>query len=100
MSNQSIDSILELFSKEHFQEALDAIDELIIDEPNDALLFNIRGACYAGLGQLIVAKKNYIKATEFNPQYSKAHFNLAGVLHELDEFDNSKIGRASCRERV
>jgi len=84
-----VDDILALFSKEQFQEALDALEELISEKPNDALLFNIRGACFAGLGQIILAKENYEKAIVLNPEYSKAHFNLAGALHELDEFDAS-----------
>ena len=89
MSNNNIESILALFSKEQFNEALDAIQGLIINDPNDALLFNIRGACYAGLDQLNLAKENYEKAIALNPGYAKAHYNLAGALHELDEFDAS-----------
>ena len=46
MSISNIDSIVALFSSEKFQDALNAIEELIVDNPNDALLFNIRGACY------------------------------------------------------
>ena len=89
MSISYIDSIITLFSSEKFQDALNAIEELIIESPNDALLFNIRGACYAGLNQLNLAIENYKKAIAINPEYSKAHFNLAGVYHELDEFDAS-----------
>ena len=87
MSNISIDSIIALFSSEKFQDALNAIEGLIYENPNDAVLFNIRGACYAGLNQINLAKENYEKAIAINPEYSKAHFNLAGVFHELDDFD-------------
>mgnify|MGYP000436020945 FL=1 len=55
MSN-NIESILALFSKQQFNEALDATQELITTNPNDALLFNIRGACFAGLNKLNLAK--------------------------------------------
>ena len=89
MSSKSIDSIIELFSQKQYEEALDAIEELINDLSNDALLFNIRGACYAGLGELKIAKENYVKATTLNPEYSKAYFNLGGVLHDLEEYDDS-----------
>jgi len=89
MSNNNIESILALFSKQHFNEALDATQELIINNPNDALLFNIRGACFAGLNKLNLAKESYIKAIGLNPDYAKAHYNLAGALHELNEFDAS-----------
>ena len=89
MPKKEIESILALFSKEHFKEALDALEELIIDEPYDSLLFNIQGACYAGLNQLNLAQENYEKAIALNPDYSKAHYNLAGIFHELEEFDAS-----------
>ena len=89
MYSEKIESILALFSKNEFQKALDAIEEVINDDPNISMLFNIRGACYAGLNQLNIAKENYKKAISISPEYSKAHFNLAGVLHELDEFDAS-----------
>ena len=85
----NIDSIIALFSLKKFQDALSAIDELIVENPNDALLFNIRGACYAGLDKINLARDNYEKAIELNPEYSKAHFNLAGVLHEQEEYDAS-----------
>ena len=87
MSISNIDSIVALFSSGKFQDALNAIEESIIENQNDALLFNIRGACYAGLNQINLAIENYKKAIAINPEYSKAHFNLAGVFHELDDFD-------------
>ena len=59
MSNQSLDLILDLFSKKQFQEALNAIEEVVLDKSKEALLFNIRGACYAGLNNLKKAKENY-----------------------------------------
>lgn len=89
MTNSKIESIIALFSSEKFQDALNAIEELIVENPNDALLFNIRGACFAGLNQINLAKENYEKAIAINPEYSKAHFNLAGVFHELEEYDAS-----------
>jgi Tfp pilus assembly protein PilF len=89
MSSKNIESIIALFSKEHFQEALDALEELINDRPNDALLFNVRGACFAGLDQMNLAKENYEKAIKLNPGYAKAHYNLAGALLEINEFDSS-----------
>ena len=89
MSINSVDSIIALFSNDRFQEALNAIEELIVDSPNEALLFNIRGACYAGLNQINLARENYEKAIALKPDYSKAHFNLAGIFHELEEYESS-----------
>ena len=46
-----INSIIALFSKGQIQEALGAVEALIKSYPNDPVLLNISGACYAGLGQ-------------------------------------------------
>jgi predicted O-linked N-acetylglucosamine transferase (SPINDLY family) len=89
MPINNIDSIIALFSSDMFEDALDAIEELIEEHPKDAVLFNIRGACYAGLQQMNLAVENYEKAIELNPEYAKPYYNLAGVLHEINEFDAS-----------
>lgn len=89
MSKNNIDSIIALFTSEKFQDALNAIEKLIVKDQNDALLFNIRGACFAGINEINLAKENYEKAIAINPEYSKAHFNLAGVFHELKDFNAS-----------
>ena len=62
---------------------------LIKDYPNESLLFNLSGACYAGLGQFDAAVKDYEKAIAIKPDYSKAHFNLGCTLQELGQLDAS-----------
>jgi protein O-GlcNAc transferase len=84
-----IKPILELFSSGQTQEALDAVEALIKDYPNESLLFNISGACYAGLGQFDTAVRDYEKAIAIKPDYSKAHFNLGDTLQELGQLDAS-----------
>ena len=82
-----IKPILELFSNGEIQEALDAVEVLIKAYPNESLLFNISGACYAGLGQFDAAINNYKKSLAIKPDYAEAHNNLAGTLHELGQLD-------------
>jgi len=55
--------------------------------PEEAILFNIQGACYAGLENYKDAIESYEMAIVRNPNYAKAHFNLAGTLHEIEELD-------------
>ena len=86
---EQINPILELFNKGQAQKALDSIDIILKDYPNESLLFNIRGACYAALGQLDSAVENYEKAVYINPDYAKAHYNLGGAFQEIDQLDNS-----------
>jgi len=82
-----INSVIELFSKGEINLAFDAVQGLLKDYPDDSLLLNISGACYASLGQLDEAIKNYKMAIAINPNYAKAHFNLAGTLQDLGQLD-------------
>ena len=76
---EQINSIITLFSNGHTQEALDSVRTLIKDYPNEPVLYNISGACYAGLGQLDTAVKNYEKTSSaIKPDYAEAHNNLGG----------------------
>ena len=84
-----INSIISLFSSGQTQEALGAVKALIIDYPNDPVLFNICGACYASLGQLDEAVRNYENSISIKPDYSKAHFNLGATLQELGRLDDA-----------
>ena len=86
---EQIDYVLNLFKSDQIQQALDFIDTLSKDYPDESLLFNIRGACYAGLGQLDIAVQNYEKALSIKPDYAKAHYNLGGALQELDKLHDS-----------
>ena len=86
---EQIDYALNLFKSDQIQQALDFIDTLSKDYPDESLLFNIRGACYAGLGRLDIAVHSYEKALSIKPDYAKAHYNLGGVLQELDKLHDS-----------
>ena len=84
-----INYILNLFKSNQIQEALDFIDTLSKNYPDNSLLFNIRGACYVGLGQLDIAVQNYEKSLSIKPDYAKAHYNLGSVLEELGRLRDS-----------
>ena len=89
LSQEKINSVMELFSNGNYEKALKTLSFLMETYPNNSLLFNIKGACYAGLGQLENAVKSYKKAVLINPKYSKAHYNLGGAFHELGALDDS-----------
>jgi len=82
-----INSVIELYSNGQIQEALDSVEALIKNYPNEALLYNICGACYAGLGQLDAAVKRYEKSLAIKPDYAEAHNNLAVTFQELGQLD-------------
>jgi protein O-GlcNAc transferase len=84
-----INSVIELYSNNLMQEALDAVETLIKDYSNEAVLYNISGACYAAQGQLDTAVKRYEQSLNINPYYAEAHNNLGGTLHELGQLDEA-----------
>ena len=86
---EQIKYILNLFKSNQIQEALDFINTLSKDYPENSLLFNIRGACYAGLGQLDIAVQNYEKALSIKPDYAKAYYNLGIALQEFGKLHDS-----------
>jgi len=89
LPQEKINPILELFTNGQIQEALDAVDVLSENYPDDSLLFNIRGACFAGLGQNDAAVESYKKAVLLKPSYAKAHYNLGGALQETGQLDEA-----------
>jgi protein O-GlcNAc transferase len=86
-----INEILDHFSSGKIQETLDALDRLAIDFPSEALLFNIRGACYCELGKFEKGIENYLKSISIDKNYAKAHYNLAVAYSEIKKNDCSII---------
>jgi len=86
---EEISSVISLFSQGNIQEALNSSEVLIKTYPTEATLFNIRGACFAELKFFDDAIVNYKKALNINPDYAKAHFNLAGTFQDLEKFDDA-----------
>ena len=81
-SQNLVKPILELFADGKIQDALDASKKLRKMHPNDPLLLNIIGACQAEKNEFDQAIGSYKEALEMNPNYAKAHYNLAAVFHK------------------
>ena len=84
-----ISSITELFARGELKDALEHTNALIKNYPDDSLLLNIRGACYAGMGQLDYAIRDYHKAISIKPDYYKAHYNLGSAFQEVGQLEAS-----------
>ncbi|HIB76048.1 MAG TPA: tetratricopeptide repeat protein, partial [Flavobacteriales bacterium] len=87
LTQAQIDSVIELFSNGHYQQALDTGNLLITEYPNEALLYNISGACFRGLGQLEAAVKHFEQALEIKPYSAEPHNNLGITLKELGQLE-------------
>ena len=84
---EQINPIIALISSGQTQEALDSVEVLIKDYPNELVLFNISGACYAGLGQFDAAIKRYEQALAIKPDYADVHNNLGNALLRFGKLD-------------
>ena len=91
-----IQSVFVLYSNGQIQEALDAVETLTKDYPNEPLLYNISGACYKEIGQLEEAFKSFQKAVALKPDYAEAQYNIGVTIHELGQVDSA----IKCYERV
>jgi predicted TPR repeat methyltransferase len=68
--NNKILTVIYFFSKGQTPDAIDTLELLIKDSPEDALLFNMMGGCCVSLGQFDMAIKNYENALNLHPNYA------------------------------
>ena len=90
-SQEKIDYILNLFKSNQIQQSLDCIKKLAKDYPDNSLLLNIRGACYAGLGQLDLAVQNYEKALPkslIQELWAKWSFERISTISDIGQLHN------------
>jgi len=80
-----INSVIELYSNGNIQEALDSVEALISQHPEESILYNIDGVCLKAIGQLEMAVKSFEKAIVINSNFADAHYNLGLTLQELNQ---------------
>ena len=68
-----IKSVFALYSNGQIQEALDSVETLTKDYPNEPWLYNISGVCYKAIGQLDVAVKSFERALTIKPDYTEVN---------------------------
>ena len=89
MSSISIDSIIALFSSERFQDALDAIEEMILDNPNDAPL---SATALAGDLEILVPMAGIIDVDAELKRLTKEIEKLSGEVKKLSgKLSNEKF---------
>ena len=64
LTRDQIDSVMNLYSRGEFNEAIQRIKELNVQYPNVPLLFNILGACYKAIGEIDGALQMFEIATK------------------------------------
>jgi tetratricopeptide (TPR) repeat protein len=71
------------------KKALIALDELINRFPDEALLFNLRGACYEAIHKFDQSIESFCKAVEIHPHYAEAFYNLGVVQKKAGRSDDA-----------
>jgi putative PEP-CTERM system TPR-repeat lipoprotein len=69
--------ILSHLDKREYDKALAAITKLEKKLPNDPIIYNFRGAVYAGKKDAVNARRNFEQALAISPNYKAALINLA-----------------------
>ena len=86
-----IDSVIDLFNNGKLNKAIEKIDLINLDYPDNPILFNLAGACFFGLGQYENAVTNYKKAISIKPDFPDFHFNLGNSYMELGKLNNAPV---------
>jgi len=77
-----VQSLIDHYNKAKLQKALQQSDFLLQKFPKSALLYNIQGAIFKGLGQLDASVEAYKKAIDIKPDYAEAYNNMGVSLRE------------------
>ena len=85
-----LDEVMRFYATGDIKNALDYVESLIKDYPNESLLFNICGACHSEIGSIEPAIENFKKAIALKIDYSEAQFNLGVAFQKLNQLDNAK----------
>lgn len=89
MTDQEVDHLISLYNSGNLAEAQKTANELIKNNPNNAILPNILGACYFALGNINEAINSYRNAINISPNYVEAHSNLGVAFLALNDLENA-----------
>ena len=89
LPKKQVDLVMDLYSSDKIDEAIDMIKALNEDYPNVPLLFNLLGACYNKLRQFDPAAQFFETAISIKPDYAEAFLNHGIVMREVGKLDHA-----------
>ena len=89
LTQEKINTLISLYTDGKIDEAIKTIENLIIDNSDESILYNLLGACKAAQDDIQGALISYNKAIEINPSYFDAYFNLGNTYQQLNQLDKS-----------
>lgn len=78
---EKIDKAIECFKKKDWNGAIDLFTSILEVETDNAEVYNNLGLCYANIGDVEKAEKNYLKCIELNPQIPQCYINLVDLYY-------------------
>jgi len=87
--NDKLDEVMKFYSSGKLNEALTSVEDLILDYPDEPLLYNIKGACYSELALNDKAISSFNKAIGIKADYAEVHFNLGVAYQKILKFDDA-----------
>jgi len=85
--SEQLQRIINFYTQGQLQQALSESSQLLERFPNSVILYNIAGACNAGLMQFDAAINNYKKALKINPDYADAYNNMGNALKDKGDLE-------------
>jgi len=89
LDKNTLVSIVNDLNNGQSDKALIALEKLIDEFPDQALLFNLRGACFEAKNQYEQSIESFSKAVEIHPNYAEAFYNLGVVQKKAGKLDDA-----------
>ena len=77
------------FQKKEYETALINANQILLYDPYDSNVTNLRGMIYQKIGNNINAKQDYKKAIGLNPAFKDARYNLIKLLINEQKYDQA-----------
>ena len=73
-----------------WQDAIEAYQRVLSQEPASAEVYNNLGVCYEKLGELKIAAQSYEKAISIEPRLASSYNNLGIVFYLLKDYEKAR----------
>lgn len=85
-NHSKLRSIMDIHSNGQTELALNELQGLINNYPNDSTLHNLNGALLKASNKINSSIKSFLEAINIKPDYYEAHFNLGVTYHEVHNY--------------
>ena len=84
-----LQTVIEIYNQGETRETLVQVEKLIKQFPNSAVLLNLQGVAYAGVGNVYASINSYRQAISADPHHADAYNNLGNALVDKGDLDGA-----------